>query len=86
MIGEANQGMFGAVIVECFAFTYERLIQYGVLVKLIKTRKPSKAALFLLVQDICDHLQQLSGTSSLPVVRDAIRDKNNVVLALFDNY
>lgn len=78
--------MFGAVIVECFAFTYERLIQYGVLVKLIKTRKPSKAGLLLLVQDICDHIQHVSGTSSLPVVRDAIHDKYNVVLALYDNY
>lgn len=69
-----------------FAFTLERLIQYGVLAKLIKTPKPSRARVSILLQCICDHIQHLSGTSSRPVLRDAIHDKYDVILALWDNY
>lgn len=69
-----------------FAFTWERLIQYGYHNGLIKTPKPSRPILSILLRSIRNRIQHLSGTSSRPVARTTIHAKYNIVLAVYDNY
>lgn len=75
-----------SVLAYGYAFTWERLIQYGYHTGIIKTSKPSPTILTLLLHNLCNHIQHLSGTPSKPVARNAIHTKYNIVLAVYDNY
>lgn len=77
-----------SVLAYGFAFTWERLIQYGYHHGIIKTPRPIIPLLDVLLRGIRNRIQDLSGTSSRPVARNVIHDSEKycIVLAIYDNY